>query len=159
MITKQLADMLRKQIGQELQAAHMYMGIGSYFAHEGLDKWAALFHEQSDEERGHAMKIVRFLSDVGEEAAFPALKESSASYASAEAAVRAALKSEQVVSDSFRKMAAAAMKHGDFTTFEFLQWFIAEQVEEEAKMSKLLELIASGVNLFVAEELLGGEST
>ena len=77
-----------------------------------------------------------------------------ARFESAEAAVVASLKSEQFNSSQFRTMASVALEEDDYTAFQFLQWFIEEQVEEEAKMQKLLDLVRSGVNLFQAEALL-----
>lgn len=154
MISDRVAALLQEQVGHELQASHKYLGIAAYFAHQGLDGWAALFYEQSAEEKTHAMKIVRFLTDAGRPLAFPALTEATTGFGSALEAVNAALKSEQTVSSQFRTMAKAAMEEGDFTAFEFLQWFIKEQVEEESKMQKLIDLVSSGINLFQAEAVL-----
>ena len=67
-----------------------------------------------------------------------------------------ALASEVKVTGQFNTMASAAIEAGDHRGFQFLQWFIDEQVEEERTMGALLDLLASGVNLFQAQELLAG---
>jgi ferritin len=75
-------------------------------------------------------------------------------FASAEAAVQAALHSERRVTTQFDAMASAALDKGDHRAHQFLQWFIEEQVEEETKIGRLLDLVTSGINLFQAEPLL-----
>jgi ferritin len=67
---------------------------------------------------------------------------------------KAALSSEQRVSRQFQEMAAAATEEKDFRAFQFLQWFIEEQVEEESKMQKLIDLLDSGINPFQAQTQL-----
>ena len=78
----------------------------------------------------------------------------SASYGSALDVVKAALKQEQQVSGQFQAMAKAAIEESDFTSFQFLQWFIEEQVEEEAKMEKYIALLSSEKDEFRAEMIV-----
>ena len=75
--------------------------------------------------------------------------------ASAKAAVQTALDSELRVTAQFDALAAAAQEAADFRSQQFLQWFIEEQVEDERTMRGLHDLIDSGLNLFVAEQMLG----
>ena len=136
MISKTLGTLLEAQVGNELQASNMYLAIAVWFGQQSLDKWAAFFFRQSEEEREHAMKIIRFLIDVD----YPF---SIAAVGASKAAVGAAMKNEQAVTGQFKKMADACMKEKDFTAFQFIQWFIEEQVEEEATMKKLLDILGS----------------
>ncbi|MCG9894506.1 MAG: ferritin [Fimbriimonadaceae bacterium] len=154
MISAKLAEMLTKQIGSELTAHQQYMAISLWFHRQSLDRWAALFRSQSLEEAQHASKIMQFLLDVDVEFDLPAIAPASTRFENAMAAVEAAQRSEARVSGEFKAMAQAAIAEGDTTAFQFLQWFIAEQVEEESKMSKIKDLVASGINLFQAEALL-----
>ena len=75
-------------------------------------------------------------------------------FPSALAAAERALKSEKDVAAQFDRMAAVAPSAGDHRGHQFLQWFIEEQVEEEAKLQSIVDLIDSGINLFQAEALL-----
>ena len=75
-------------------------------------------------------------------------------FGSAKDAAERALKSEKDVASQFDRMAAVAASAGDHRGFQFLQWFIEEQVEEEAKLQSIVDLIDSGINLFQAEALL-----
>jgi ferritin len=82
------------------------------------------------------------------------VKASPTAYASALEAMQVTLTSEEAVTAAFEKMAAAAIIEKDHTAFQFLQWFIEEQVEEERKARALIDLVASGINLFQAEAML-----
>ncbi|AEB12246.1 ferritin [Marinithermus hydrothermalis] len=157
MISEKLREMLVDQIGAEHTAAQRYLAMAAYFARQGLDGWAAFFFRQSEEEREHAMRIVRFLLDVGADLTFPAVPEAQPRFASALEAVQKALAWEQEVTRSFHRMAETALAEKDYTTFQFLQWFIEEQVEEEATMGKLVQIVESGVNLFQAQAALPSE--
>lgn len=154
MITDKLKELLIDQVGHELSAHQNYKAISLYFERQSLDKWGKLFRDQALEEAQHAQKIMDFLTDLEVEFDLPALKAASTRFESAAKAVEASLKSEQLNSNQFRTMASVAVEEDDYTAFQFLQWFIDEQVEEEAKMQKLLDLVNSGINLFQAEALL-----
>jgi ferritin len=159
MISDRLADMLTRQIQSELTAHMNYYGIAVWFRRNSLDRWAKLFMNQSVEEAQHAARIMAFLDDNEVAYDLPALAGASTRYADAAACVRSAVESESRVSGEFRAMAKAALEENDATAHHFLQWFIEEQVEEEAKMAKLTDLVASGINLFQAEALLDGFDT
>lgn len=157
MISKPLRKLLHEQIGHELGASQAYLAAAVYFARQGLDGWADAFYKQSDEERGHALKIVRFLVDVGADFDFPALPVSKPDFKSALDVVEKSLAWEQGVTKQFHAMADAALANKDYTSFQFVQWFIEEQVEEEALMGKYADMIRSGENLFTLQANLGGE--
>ena len=154
MVSPRLADMLVRQIQSELTAHQNYMGISIYFERGALKGWGKLFHEQALEEAQHAAKIIRFLLDNDVEFDLPGLGPATTHYEDARAAVQSAAASERRVTTEFQAMAEAASDEKDFRTFQFLQWFIEEQVEEEAKMKDLTDLIDSGINLFQAEGVL-----
>jgi ferritin len=128
-----------------------------YFERQSLKKWAALFRAQALEEAGHAEKIIAFLIDNEVSFDLPALRGATTHYAGAKEALDVALASEVRVTGQFDAMAAAARDEGDHRSFQFLQWFIDEQVEEERTIRGLLDLVGSGINLFQAEPLLDVE--
>jgi len=154
MISQRLQKMLIEQVGAELSAHQLYMGMSIYFERESLSRWAKLFRSQAVEEAGHAEKIMRFLVDQDVAFDMPALKAATTRYSSAIEIAKATLASEQRVTGQFNAMAKAALEEADHTSFEFVQWFIEEQVEEERKAQGLIDLIDSGINLFQAEPLL-----
>ena len=154
MISERLSRLLIEQIGHELRAHQTYMGIALYFERQSLTRWGKLFRDQSVEEAGHATKVMDFLTDNEVSFELPALKAATTRYGSPADAAKAALESERRVSAQFQAMAKSALDEGDHTSHQFIQWFINEQVEEERKVQALIDLIASGINLFQAESLL-----
>jgi ferritin len=154
MITKPLLKLLNEQIGHELSASQTYLAVAVYFARMGLDGWAAFFYRQSEEERGHALKIVRFLVDVDADFDFPAVPAAKPKFKSALEAVQQCYAWEQTVTKQFHKMCDAALANKDYTTFQFLQWFVEEQVEEEATMQKLIQIAQIGTDLLTSEPFL-----
>ncbi len=154
LVSSKLAQKLQEQIGHELGAHQKYLAIGTYFAQRNLDRFSALFYKQAEEEKEHAMKIVKFLTDAGETAHFPAIEAVSSEFMTAADAVSQAVSWERTVTDQFQAMARLALAEGDFVGFQFLQWFLEEQVEEVSSMEKYLALVESGINLFQAEDLL-----
>lgn len=154
MIDSDLRKLLIAQIGNELAAHQLYMAIAVYFDRRSLKRWGKLFRDQAIEEAQHAQKIMDFLIDNEIDFDLPALKSTSTRFESALAAARRALKSEKDVAAQFDRMAAVAAAAGDHRGHQFLQWFIEEQVEEEAKLQSIVDLVDSGINLFQAEALL-----
>jgi len=154
MLTKPLATALNEQIASEFSASNHYLAIAAYFALRSLDEWAAFFFRQSEEERMHGMKILMYLIDNAAEVTLPAVAEARTDFPDAMTAVNSALESERNVTRQFNDMAAIATEHRDYRGLQFLQWFINEQVEEEATMDKLVDLVKSGINLFQAQQYL-----
>ena len=154
MLDGDLRKLLIAQIGNEFAAHALYMGISVYFDRQSLRRWGKLFKDQAIEEAQHAQKIMDFLTDNEIDFDLPAVKAVSTRFGSPKAAAERALQSEKDVASQFDKMAALALKAGDHRGHQFLQWFIEEQVEEEAKLQSIVDLIASGINLFQAESLL-----
>ena len=153
-ITARLGELLVGQLGMELSAHQQYNGIAIYFERQSLNRWFKLFSDQALEEAQHARKIMTFLVDNGVDFDLPQVTKGPTHFGSALEAAQTALDSERNVSERFRAMATAALEDGDHTSFQFLQWFIDEQVEEERTAQAVVDLIASGVNLFQAEPLL-----
>jgi ferritin len=149
-----LRKLLIAQIGSELGAHQLYMAISVFFERQSLKRWGALFRHQAVEEAQHAQKIIDFLVDNDVAFDLPALKSVSTRFDSALDAVKRAQRSERDVAAQFQRMAVVAAAAPDHRGLQFLQWFIEEQVEEEAKLQALVDLVDSGINLFQAEALL-----
>jgi ferritin len=154
MIDGDLRKMLIAQIGSEFSAHSLYMGISVYFDRQSLRRWGKFFRDQAIEEAQHGTKIMDFLIDNEIDFDLPAVKAVSTRYKSALDAAQRALQSELDVAAQFDAMAAKALSNGDHRSHQFLQWFIEEQVEEEAKIQSVIDLIESGINLHQAEPLL-----
>jgi bacterioferritin B len=154
MLSNPLTQALQQQIGYEFAASQTYLGMAAYFHSQNLEKWAKFFENQSAEEHEHALKIFHFLLETGSPVQLPAIPEVPVQYTNALETLQKSLEQEQKVTKSFQNMAAMSLKEADFTGFGFLQWFLTEQVEEEATFERLIALVESGINLFQAENLL-----
>jgi ferritin len=140
MISKKVAKLLTEQIGHELTASQIYLGMAAYFGLENNDTWSEIFYAQSEEERVHAKKIISFLIDTDTPFSIPAAAPGPTKYASGLEVVEKAYANEQTVTKQFHDIAAMALAEKDFTSFQFVQWFIQEQVEEEASMDRYITI-------------------
>ena len=151
MISDPVKKLLVAQVVNELSAHQTYMGISLHFTRESLNGFAKFFHEQAVEEAGHAWKIINYLIDNDVEFALPQVGGAPTTFKTARDAVQVAQASERKVTQQFETLANVAREARDNRTFQFVQWFIEEQVEEERMAAALLDLIDSGINLFQAE--------
>jgi ferritin len=156
LISRELASAFNDQIGHEFGASMQYVSIAAHFQQRSLQLLAKLFFKQADEEREHAMKFVKYLLDTKGELKIPAIAAPTPTFASAEAAVAAALNWEQEVTRQITALMDLAIKQEDYLAQSFLQWFIDEQLEEVVKMDRLLSVIQqSGErNLLMVEAYL-----
>jgi ferritin len=156
MISSALAKAFNAQIGHEFGASMQYVSIAAHFQRSQLTLLAKLFFKQAEEEREHAMKFVKYLLDTKGDLKIPQIPAPTATFASAEAAVAAALKWEQEVTQQITALMAQAVKDDDYLGQSFLQWFIDEQLEEVVKMDRLLSVIRQSgeKNLLMVEAYL-----
>jgi bacterioferritin B len=149
---------LVEQVGNELAASHQYAQVALHYDAETLPRLAAFFYAQSIEERNHAMMMAKYLLDAGVTPTLPAVPAPDAGFADLVAPVRLALDQEREVTDQINELAGLARQDGDYTSEQFLQWFLKEQLEEVATMSDLLTVVERARdNPLLAEEYLARE--
>lgn len=141
LISRELNAAFNTQIGRELGASHQYVNMAAYFDDRALKMLAELFYKQGDEERAHAMKFVRYLTEVDGDVAIPAIEAPQTAFASAEEAVQKAYDWELEVTRHIYDLMDQAIAERDHAAQEFLRWFVSEQVEEVHKMENLLKVV------------------
>jgi ferritin len=141
MLSEKMAAELNKQVQYELYSGHLYLAMAAYCDSKDLEGFANFFIVQEQEERFHAMKIYRYIVDQGNDVKIFGLDEPGGEYESMEHLFDSSWKHEQFVSRRFNELMALAKEENDFATQNFLQWFIGEQVEEEAGMLSILKKI------------------
>ncbi len=152
-------ERLNEQIGHEFAAHQQYVAIAVYYDAETLPRLAAFFYAQALEERNHALMMVRFLLDQDVEATVPGVIAPQVVFEDVVAPVALALEQEKRVSQQINALTATAREEGDYTSEQFTQWFIKEQIEEVATMSDLLRVVdRARENPLLAEEYLARES-
>ena len=132
---------LNEQIANEFAAHQQYVACAVYYDAETLPQLARFFYRQAMEERDHAMMMVQYLIDADAEVTIPGVAAPQTTFADIVEPVALALEQEKRVSEQINGLTATAREAGDFTSEQFTQWFIKEQVEEVATMSDLLRVV------------------
>ncbi len=155
-ISASVAELMNAQIGHELGASNQYLQIATFFESRALRKLAEFFYKQSDEEREHALKFVRFLTETGAEVRIPAVLAARYEIDSAEQAFQMSLDWEKEVTRQIYTILETAIREKDFASQQFLQWFVEEQVEEVSRMENMLLVVqqAGEKNLLMVEAYL-----
>lgn len=134
-----MKKLLNDQITMEGYASSYYLSMASWAEITGYDGAAKYFYLQADEERQHMLKIIHFLNELGVGATVPSIKQPPQTFKSFESLFKTALKNEQAVTKAIHKMVEIAQKEKDHASFDFLQWFVKEQVQEETKFETILQ--------------------
>jgi bacterioferritin B len=137
---------LNEQIGHEFAAHQQYVACAVYYDSETLPQLARFFYRQALEERDHAMMMVQYLLDADAPVQIPGVAAPQVDFSDLVAPVALALDQERRVSDQINALAAVARSEGDYTSEQFIQWFIKEQIEEVATMSDLLRVVERSRN-------------
>ncbi len=155
-ISAAVAELMNAQIGHELGASNQYLQIATFFEARALRKLAEFFYKQSEEEREHALKFVRFLTETGAEVRIPAVSAARYEIDSAEQAFQMSLDWEKEVTRQIYTILETAIREKDFASQQFLQWFVEEQVEEVSSMENMLLVVqqAGEKNLLMVEAYL-----
>lgn len=141
MISKTIETALSRQVNRELYSAYLYLAMSSYFetvSQKGFAKWMRL---QAKEEQMHAMKIYDYVVARGGKVALQDIEAPKGKWTSAGKVFEETYAHEQKVTGMINSLVDLAMKENDHATFEMLQWFVKEQVEEEEHASDILNQI------------------
>lgn len=161
LISEKLNTAINEQIGHELANSNQYVSIAAYFEGECLFGLAKIYFKQADEEREHALKLVKFVLDAGGKVAIPQLPAPSCQFRSAEDAARAALDSELITTRQIYDLVDLAASEKNYIAVNFLQWFVNEQLEEVSSAETRLSVIRrAGPSVLMVEAYLahGGGS-
>src|SRR3954451_3532278 len=146
---------LNEQIGNEFAAHQQYVAIAVYYDAETLPRLSSFFYAQAVEERNHAMMMVQYLMDAGADPVIPGVPAPQPAFADVVAPVALALEQERRVTQQINALAALARREDDYSSEQFMQWFIKEQVEEVSSMSDLLRVVERAKDSpLMAEECL-----
>jgi bacterioferritin B len=140
MPSERFVEALNEQIGREFNAAHQYTAVAAYYDRETFPRLAKFFYDQAEEERGHAMKMVAYLRDTGSDLSLGEVAKPRTSFADHIEPIRLALEHERKVTVSISGLFEIARETNDYASESFMQWFVDEQVEEEATMEALLQV-------------------
>lgn len=141
MLTKKIEDICNRQIEREGYSSNLYLAMASWAETNGFGGVASWLYVQADEERMHMLKFIRYVNERGGVAVVPALKKPASEFKGVEELFREVLKHEEFITASINEIVALTLEEKDFNTYNFLQWFVSEQVEEEASVRAILDKV------------------
>jgi ferritin len=139
MLNKKIEDICNRQVEREGYSSDLYLSMASLAETNGLSGVAGWMYIQSDEERLHMLKFIKYINERGGKAVIPAFKKPPVEFQNAEELFKEVLKHEEFVTASINEIVSLTLEERDFNTHNFLQWFVMEQVEEEASARLILD--------------------
>ncbi len=144
MISEKMNKAINQQINKEIYSAYLYVSMAAYAASVGLGGCAHWFQAQAGEEIGHATKFFNYINEQGGRVVLSEIAAPPKTFKSAAALFEETLEHEKEVTASIHALATLAKKENDYATEALLQWFITEQVEEEASVADILQKLEIG---------------
>jgi len=141
MLTKSIENILNVQVEKEGYSSNLYLAMASWAetnGYKGISRW---LYAQAEEERVHMLKIIAFINERAGSAIIPAFKKPPVSYNNIKDMFTEVLKHEQYISNSINEIVAKTLEEKDFTTHNWIQWFVTEQIEEESQSREILDRI------------------
>jgi ferritin len=150
-MNKKTEEILNIQVEKEAYSSSLYLAMASWAEVNGLPGVAQWLYAQSDEERMHMLKFVKYINERGGHAVIPALRKPEKDYKSIKVLFQEVLKHERFITDSINEIVALCGKEKDYTTQNWVQWFVNEQIEEEANATVILDKLklAGESNLYL----------
>lgn len=162
MLSEKMTDALNSQINAEYYSAYLYLSMAAWAEEQNLPGFGNWFRMQAEEERMHATKFFDFVIERGGRVKLTAIEGPETEWDSPEAVFEATLQHEQHVTSLINKLVDLALAESDHASNTFLQWFVTEQVEEEANADAILRTLkrmgdAPG-GLFMLDKELAGRT-
>jgi ferritin len=139
MLNKKIEDICNRQVEREGYSSNLYLAMASWAEVNGLSGVAGWMYSQSDEERIHMLKFIKYINERGGKAVMPSIKKPATDFKSVEEVFKEVLKHEEFITASINEIVALTLEEKDFNTHNFLLWFVMEQVEEEASVRIVLD--------------------
>lgn len=149
MLSQKIEKALNEQVLLEAESSQIYLAMASWAEVEGYSGIAAFLYTHSDEERIHMLKLVKFINERGGHGIIPQLKAPSAKYKGVRELFQQVYEHEILVSKEINRLVDICLKEKDYTTHNFLQWYVSEQIEEEALARQIMDKL----------KLIGGDKS
>lgn len=141
MLSKNIEVALNNQIRIEAESSQIYLSMACWAEVNGLEGIAQFMYAQSDEERAHMLKLIKYVNERGGHAQITDLKAPKTTYDAFQGMFEELYKHEIFVSNSINELVHITFAEKDYATHNFLQWYVAEQIEEEATAKSILDKI------------------
>jgi ferritin len=158
-MNKTVEQAFNAHLNAEFYSAYLYLSMASYFAAQNLEGMTAWMRIQVDEERMHGLKFVQFINDRAGRVILEQIDKPKTDWSSPLEAFQDALEHERLISKKINTLVDLAIKESDHAANSFLQWFVTEQVEEEANVQAIVGKLAlikdNSMGLLMIDEQLG----
>ena len=139
MLDAKVTELLNSQVNKEFYSAYLYLDFANFYENTGLDGFANWYKIQAQEERDHAMLMMKYLQNNGEKVTLKAVDKPDKVLADKAQILEFGLEHEKYVTSLIHNIYAAAYDVRDFRTMQFLDWFVKEQGEEEMNAEDLIK--------------------
>ena len=139
LISEKLNDAFNAQIGEEISSAYIYLSMSTWLKENSFNNLGNWFFDQYNEELEHAYKFMHYIVETGGTVKLPAIPAPKNDWASVEECVTTAYEHEQYITSKIRELVVLAEELKDYGPRQLLQWFVTEQIEEEASTSELVD--------------------
>lgn len=158
MISKKMQGAINKQINNELYSAYLYLAMSAEATTAGFRGTGKWFFVQYQEEMGHVLKFYNYLLEQGAEVALESLAKPTVGFKSLLSMFETTLKHEQFITKSINSLMDLAVSEKDYATQILLQWYVTEQVEEEASDKEIIGMLkmagtSTGTTLMIDKQL------
>ena len=159
MLSHAMVKALNQQVDREFYASNLYLQMSAWCAFKGLPGCAAFLRKQSTEEMDHMQRLFTYINETGAVARLGEVAAPPTDYGSIEKLFRKTYDHECAVTRHINALVESALKQKDYSTFHFLQWYVAEQHEEEHLVKSILDKLeiigTSGPGLFMIDREIG----
>lgn len=139
MVSSRIEQALNQQILLEAESSQIYLAMASWAEVEGYEGISNFLYKHSDEERMHMLKLVKFINERGGHGIIPTLSQPPIKYEGIRPLFQMVLDHEIHVSNEINNLVDICLQDKDYTTHNFLQWYVSEQIEEEALARKVID--------------------
>ena len=157
-ISEAICKRIDFHIQAEHEAAYLYKSAYAWCDYNGLFKAAEMFKTHVSEELSHADRLISYALDKDYKPCIEVIRKQTQEFKDFKDVITAAFEHEKYVTSIYKEFADMALKEKDFVTFEFVSWYLKEQVEEEALFQNILDKIEmldrEGTGIFILEEEL-----
>lgn len=153
-MNKKIENALNKQIEAEAVSSHIYLAMASWADNSGLTGTASFLYQHAEEERLHMLKLIKFVNERGGKASIPAVPAPKRNYKTLQEVFGQLLEHELMVTNMINEVVFICLQEKDYTTHNFMQWYVSEQLEEEALARTIMDKLKllgndkSGMYLF-----------
>ncbi|MGF1486480.1 MAG: non-heme ferritin [Prochloraceae cyanobacterium] len=163
MLSQAMTDCLNKQINLEMFSSNLYLQMGSWCAYKGLDGCASFLIKHADEEMGHMRRLLAYVNETGSLATLGSIDAPETIFKSVSEIFKKTYEHEQLVTSKINELVHLAHGEKDYATLQFLQWYIAEQHQEEFLFKSILDKIeiigTEGQGMFFIDREIGQLAT